>query len=221
MNGAFMPADNKNATTRDRLLEVAEMLFAQKGYDAVSVREITTAAGCNLAAVNYHFGNKKSLYLHMFRERWMSRAQRILTCFEETLATHGKESPASVIQSLAEAFIKGPLTDEECLYHFQLMTRELIKPTEGFNLVANEVVRLFFERLGQRLRSIFSDTTDEECMILNMLSIIAMINYFNLARVPPVSRIIGHAYNDPFKDRLVQHIVTFCLSGLPLKEDAR
>ena len=212
-----MSPNNKDNSTRDRLLKVAEELFAQKGYDAVSVREITTAARCNLAAVNYHFGTKQSLYLQMFRERWLSMAQRLLDCFEENLARHGESSPGPVIRSLAEAFIKGPFTDEERLYHFQLMTRELIKPSEGFDLVVNEVVRLFFERLGQRLSAIFADTTDAECIILNMLCIIAMINYFNVARTP-VSRITGRAYDEPFKDHLVQHIVTFCLSGLPLKE---
>lgn len=215
-----VPPNSKDTTTRERLLKVAEMLFAQKGYDAVSVREITTAARCNLAAVNYHFGNKKSLYLHMFRERWMSRAQRILACFEENLATRGGATPASVIQSLAEAFIKGPLTDEERLYHFQLMARELIKPTEAFDMVASEVMLPFFKRGEQRLRPYLSGTMDEERALLNMLSIIAMVIYFNFARMP-VSKIMGHAYDEPFKDRLVRHIVTFCLSGLPLKEDTR
>ncbi len=215
-----MPMDNNSASTRDRLLKVAETLFAQKGYDSVSVREITSAARCNLAAVNYHFGNKKALYQHMFRERWMSRAQRILACFEENLAGRDETLFSSVIQSLAEAFIKGPLTDEERLYHFQLMTRELIKPTEAFEMVATETMLPFFEKLEQRLKPCLSDTVDEERTLLNILSIIAMVIYFNFARVP-VSKIIGHAYDEPFKDRLVQHIVQFSLSGIPLKEDTR
>jgi len=215
-----VPPNKKNTSTRDRLLKVAEMLFAQKGYDSVSVREITTAAHCNLAAVNYHFGNKRALYRHMFRERWMSRAQRILTCFEENLAGRDETSCSSVIQSLAEAFIKGPLTDEERLYHFQLMTRELIKPTDAFDMVAAETMRPFFKTLGQRLRPFLSDTVDEEQAILNIISIIALVIYFNFARVP-VSRIIGYAYDEPFKDRLVRHIVQFSLSGMPLKEETR
>lgn len=215
-----MPLDNDSTTTRDRLLKVAERLFAQKGYDSVSVREITSAAHCNLAAVNYHFGNKKALYQHMFRERWMSRAQRILACFEENLAGRDEESFSSVIQSLAEAFIKGPLTDEERLYHFQLMTRELIKPTDAFEMVATETMRPFLQKLGQRLKPFLSDEMDRERALLNILSIIAMVIYFNFARVP-VSRIIGHAYDEPFKNRLVRHIVQFSLSGMPLKEETR
>ncbi len=71
-----MMPKSKDSTTRDHLLKIAEKLFAQKGYDAVSVREITTAADCNIAAVNYHFGTKQSLYLQVFRERWLSISNR-------------------------------------------------------------------------------------------------------------------------------------------------
>jgi len=47
--------------TRERLLDVAERLFAEHGFDAVSLRAITTEAGANLAAVNYYFGSKEAL----------------------------------------------------------------------------------------------------------------------------------------------------------------
>ena len=46
--------------TRERLLDAAERLFAEAGYTA-SLRDITAAAGANLAAVNYHFGSKEEL----------------------------------------------------------------------------------------------------------------------------------------------------------------
>lgn len=57
-----MPTDIKT-----HLLTVAERLFAEKGYDAVSIRAVTQAAGVNVAAVNYHFGSKEELYLAMIR----------------------------------------------------------------------------------------------------------------------------------------------------------
>ena len=72
-----MAKSNQGDPTRERILDQAEILFAQKGYQAVSVREITTAARCNLAAVNYHFGNKENLYLEVFRARWVPRAGRV------------------------------------------------------------------------------------------------------------------------------------------------
>ena len=56
-----MDRAEKNTISRERLLDEAEALFAKKGFHAVTIREITQAAHCNLAAVNYYFGNKENL----------------------------------------------------------------------------------------------------------------------------------------------------------------
>ncbi len=48
-------------TTKNRILDAAELLFAERGFKETSLRTITTAAGANLAAVNYHYGDKKGL----------------------------------------------------------------------------------------------------------------------------------------------------------------
>jgi len=55
--------------TKDRILDSAERLFAERGFAATSTRTITTEAGVNLAAVNYHFGSKGSLMLAIFERR--------------------------------------------------------------------------------------------------------------------------------------------------------
>jgi len=52
--------------TVERILDVAEQLFAEKGFSETSLRLITSRAGVNLAAVNYHFGSKKALIQAVF-----------------------------------------------------------------------------------------------------------------------------------------------------------
>ncbi|WP_341503959.1 TetR/AcrR family transcriptional regulator [Gallaecimonas sp. GXIMD4217] len=52
---------NKRQDTKSRILDVAERLFAEHGFNDTSLRLITSAAGVNLASVNYHFGSKKAL----------------------------------------------------------------------------------------------------------------------------------------------------------------
>jgi hypothetical protein len=49
------PSGPPSAETRERVLDAAERLFAERGIEAVSIRDITRAAGVNLAAINYHF----------------------------------------------------------------------------------------------------------------------------------------------------------------------
>ena len=63
-----MPAARKpvpvatSGATKDRILDAAEALFMEHGFEATSMRALTAAAGVNLAAVNYHFGTKEVLF---------------------------------------------------------------------------------------------------------------------------------------------------------------
>ena len=55
--------------TKERILDTAEGLFAEHGFPATSMRDITNAAGVNLAAINYHFGSKESLLIAVLQRR--------------------------------------------------------------------------------------------------------------------------------------------------------
>jgi AcrR family transcriptional regulator len=203
----------KNDCTKERILDKAEALFALKGYDAVSVREITGAANCNLAGVNYHFGNKQNLYLEVFRSRWLPRAIRIQNCFRESLASNGTLTPSIVVESLAQAFIEGPLSEEERKRHHQLISGELAKPTAAFKMIADQALRPLFENLLQDLRSALPDDIEEERLALNIFSVFGMVLYFNFAR-PLISNFMDCDNDADFKGRLIDHIVEFSINGL-------
>lgn len=75
--------------TCERILDAAERLFMEYGYDGASMRMLTTAAGVNLAAVNYHFGSKEGLMQAVFKRRisWLnSERLRILDELESKAA---------------------------------------------------------------------------------------------------------------------------------------
>lgn len=212
-----MPRENREELTKERILDKAEILFAQKGYRAVSVREITSAARCNLAAVNYHFGKKENLYLEVFRSRWVPRATRIRDSFRKALAGQDTLSPPLVVRALAQAFLEGPLTDEERLRHSQLMTREMTQPTRAFEHVAQKAIQPFFKEFADKLGSAQIDKVDQEQMLLNIFSIFSMVLYFNFARVA-VSSLTGREYDTDFRARLVEQITQFSLKGLDVSE---
>ena len=60
---------NQAAETRRRLLEAAEHLFVERGFEGLSMRQITARAGTNLAAVNYHFGSKETMLRELLSQR--------------------------------------------------------------------------------------------------------------------------------------------------------
>ena len=67
------------ADTKDTILDAAEDLFAEQGFGATSLRQLTARAGVNLAAVNYHFGSKKAL--------WQAAAEHLMSITERDLGT--------------------------------------------------------------------------------------------------------------------------------------
>ena len=207
-----MAGTTKVNIPKDRILYEAEVLFARRGFYAVTVREITKAARCNLAAVNYHFGNKQNLYMEVFRCLWKPRAKRILARFESVLAQR-ELTLQDIVHAVAEAFIKGPLSDEERLRHFQLMVREMARPTEAFEMVIGDVIGPFQRKLAELIRPFMAREMGQVALLLYIQSIISMVIHFNFAR-NPVMRITGMEYDAQFKDELVDHVVQFSLSGL-------
>jgi AcrR family transcriptional regulator len=61
--------DATSADTKTRILDAAEHLFMEHGFEATSLRQLTSAAGVNLAAVNYHFGSKEELFQAVLTRR--------------------------------------------------------------------------------------------------------------------------------------------------------
>ncbi len=210
-----MPQNENNDLTGERLLDEAEILFAQKGFHAVSVREITAAASCNLAAVNYHFGNKKNLYLEVFRRRWVPRAQQIYTCYKDSLADQTNRSPDAIVKSLAKAYLAGPLSDKDRERHHQLIIREMSMPTEASEIVAQATQPLFND-LFNHFKQLMPPNTKEEDLNLKILSIFAMVQYFNFAR-ENIKRITGSEYDREFKTKLIDHIIQFAIEGMGIK----
>lgn len=91
-------------STKDRILGAAEELFAQHGFTGTSLRQVTSRADVNIAAVNYHFGSKENLVNEVFRRRMddMS-AQRL-----DALASAVRDQPGELEPILA-AFVEPAL----------------------------------------------------------------------------------------------------------------
>jgi AcrR family transcriptional regulator len=88
---------------RERIIEAAEHLFAVDGYDAVSFRDLTAAAGVSLSAIHYHFGSKEAVLSEIFARRaglLTKRRQELL----EAARRYGSK-PAS-LESVLDAFLR-------------------------------------------------------------------------------------------------------------------
>ena len=88
--------------TKTRLLRMAERMFAEQGYTGVSLRQLTAAAGVNLAAVNYHFGSKEGLLAAIFESRCRPMNEERLAGLEACAEGTGKPP---LLEQIIAAFI--------------------------------------------------------------------------------------------------------------------
>ncbi len=95
---------NSSTSTKERILTAAEALFAQRGFDGASLRQLTAAAGVNLAAVNYHFGSKEKLVEQVFKRRLDALNQHRLA---ELAKVAGK--PGTRLEDVLAAYIRPAL----------------------------------------------------------------------------------------------------------------
>ncbi len=154
-----------DSTTRSRILDTAESLFAEQGFSATSLRNITTAAGVNLAAVNYHFRSKEGLIEAVFARRVAPlNAERLelLTAAEDRAAAEGRKPPIEeVVRALVAPALKlrqhpnGPAI-------LKLISRTFIAPTDTIRPILfqqfSEVAQRFIAALGAAL----PDLSDED-----------------------------------------------------------
>lgn len=81
-------------STKDRILGAAEELFAQFGFSGTSLRQVTSRADVNIAAVNYHFGSKENLVNEVFRRRMDDMTKQRLQALKAAVQDHpGKLEP--------------------------------------------------------------------------------------------------------------------------------
>lgn len=97
--------------TKDRILDVAERLFADRGYPATSLRDITAEAGVNLASVNYHFGGKESLLAALLERRFAPTNRRRLELLDALEAEAGDGRPR--VEDVLRAFLAPPFEKQQ------------------------------------------------------------------------------------------------------------
>src|SRR5262245_57443958 len=124
--------------TRERILDAAGEVFAEKGLRDATIREIIARAKANLAAVNYHFRGKEGLYAEV-----LEREMRAMHAKHPLDADGG--TPERRLKAFVDAFLRR-VTDRGSRVG-RLMSREMIDPTAALDLLCERVIRPIYERL--------------------------------------------------------------------------
>jgi len=143
--------------TRERILSAAERLFAERGYDATSVRAIVAKARVNQAAINYHFGGKDGLYREILRGAFRALTEHQIGHAEQTRAMSREEALAQFVRHQ----LRPLLARDDLSRRIRLFNWEAAHPTAVFRKLLSEeavpfmglavdLVRRFMPKADQR-----------------------------------------------------------------------
>ena len=150
-----MYTDKRGVATRDQILRQAIRLFAERGYEAASIRHIAHDAGVNYAAINYHFRSKRQLYLtavaHVL-DRGRKRADTLLSPHD------GRQSCKSLARWFDNCLMDGRTRNIE----HELVIRGLLEDSEVRQLVQDRLLSPLVERLSTIVVEIYPEQSARE-----------------------------------------------------------
>ena len=210
--GSAGPPDMKNSSTddtRQRLLEAAGQIFAERGFQAATIREICRRAGANVAAVNYHFGDKERLYIEAVRYAHCSGMEA------PDLTWPDGTPPETKLTDFIRGMLESILHDTRPMWQAQLIIRELIEPSQACVEMVEKFIRGKYEILQAILTELMPEGTEPSDRRLVAFSIVGQCLYYNKIHKPIGELLAGEEEYRSFDlDRLTDHITRFSLAAL-------
>lgn len=199
-----------NTGTEHRLLEAAGEIFAEYGYRAATVRQICEKAKANVAAINYHFGDKDGLYLAVLRHLNKVRAEKNPT----RMGLSPKATAEQKLSAFVAALLHRMLDEDSPDWHMKLMAREMIEPTHALDTMVKESVRPLQQELESIIREFLGPNAEDEVVRLSALSVGSQCVFYHHCRAI-ISRLFPEEkYGSQNIDTLVEHVTRFSLAAL-------
>ena len=195
--------------TEARLLDTAGHVFAETGFQEAKVRDICARAEANLAAVNYHFGDKLGLYQEVLRHA---------ACAVEPAGKFDSRLPGRTPQERLHGFVRGLLHnmygEGRPAWPVRLMTHELAQPTPAFDGVVEHVIRPRYEAVRAYVSEMIGLPADHRKTRLCVQSIMGQIIIYAhgrevIRRLWPELRFTPEDLDD-----IAAHIAAFSYAGL-------
>lgn len=212
----FSSEDNfkdESKKIRERILDAAELVFSNKGFAASTVREITSKAECNLAAVNYHFGNKENLYLEVFRRRLMLlRDERVAEINKVMTQERNSLTLEKLLKAFADAFLL-PLINKTIRQNLmKLMMYEMLEPHLPKQMFAEEVAIPTLNAFGKAIKKIYPELNDR-MIFMHVVSIIGQLMH-TVHLNEMFQEETSMNMQMPSLDEMMNHIVEFSAAGI-------
>ena len=209
--------------SRARILASAGQLFAERGYNGVSTRELATAAGANVSAIAYYFRGKKGLYRAVFHQLiedtdpfFRPTAERIK---QDVLAADGdRRKLAKLTRWLIRTLLTGVLSEGPMRWQMGLMLREYHQPSDGFAILLEHRVHPMHDAVaGLVAAATGRDPKAPETLLLTCC-FIGQCMAFGAARGLVLARLDWKTFDEANLPQVISTVTDVALSMLGLQE---
>lgn len=203
---------SRSSDTRERILSAAESLFAERGIDGVSLREITTAAAANSAAAHYYFGSKEELLDELFTPRARAIANRRLALLGEV---QRNENGHPTLDAVLRAFLLPGLEVTQSAggeSFLRLRARLAFEPAELRQAVLSRAFDQSSKAFVEVLKEALPDVSPNDVTWRFHFILGAML--YTMAASGRIEAITGGALNTSNTAEALEQLVRFASFGL-------
>jgi TetR/AcrR family transcriptional regulator, regulator of cefoperazone and chloramphenicol sensitivity len=193
--------------TRARIIESAGEVFAEAGFQKATVREICSRAQANVAAVNYHFGDKLGLYTEVLK----------------TAACHGRavvdetqvlDHPEQALRFFIHGMLRKMHQADRPSWYARVMIHELAQPTAALDVVVEHMVRPNSRILCAIVGKLLARPPEDELTRLSAASVIAQVVHHVHAK-PVITKLWPELKTTPqTMEKIANHIADFSLAAI-------
>ncbi len=197
--------------TRRQLLEAAGEVFAEVGFKNATVREICGRANANIAAVNYHFGDKEKLYREVLRYCSAKAVQK----HPPLLNVKPDAPPEKRLHAFIHSFLLRIFDKSPTSWHGKLMLREMVEPTAALDLIIEERIRPMSTLLWKIVAEILHLPVDDKRVRLYSFSVVSQCVFYHHCR-PMMIRLFPDqmVLDADGIEELAEHISRFSLAAM-------
>lgn len=195
---------------RSRIMQSAGPVFADRGFQAATVRDICQAAGVNQAAINYYFRDKERLYIETVKAAQQRVIERI------PMPSWSEGTPATErLTAFIETLLTRVLVGHEAPWQSRLMIREILNPSRACQELVEEYFRPQFAMLLEILRELTGEQAESHELEQIGLSIVGQCVYYRVGQ-PIVDCLIPQNDRDEHytTQKLAKHITRFSLAAI-------
>ena len=162
--------DYEAFNTKLSIILAAGELFASKGFDGVTTRQIAKKANVNLGSMHYHFQSKEAIYIETFRfALTKGKKKRIQELDKKKSKIQTPKKLAVLILEVIEAFFEDVLLTKDPEWLHPLMARELTQPSSAFHIILEDLFKPEHEGYVSLYRAAKPDSEFDETAIWSFL----------------------------------------------------